>query len=148
MITRDPEFRDRVEHAFATGTCFHCAKPIVNGQARYTITNSHWDCWMEAGGRAVAELQAQLREESRGEDADAPDRWELARANGGYFVHLVNIRTRTAACGHAPKDGAKRMRQRGKWMQPHASVIAATCKRCLAATALPRTSTAGAPSCG
>ena len=136
MITRDPEFAERVERAFATGTCFHCGRAILDGQARYTITNSHWECWQEGGGRAVAELEAALREESRAEDPDAPDRWELARANGGYFVHLVNMRTRSAACGHAPRDKAHRMRQRGKWMQPPGGVSAATCKRCIAATAL------------
>ncbi|ABF13110.1 hypothetical protein ACUXAV_005804 [Cupriavidus metallidurans] len=54
-----------------------------------------------------------------------------ARAKGGYLVHLVDLATGLALCGHKPRHTAKRMKRRSGWL-PYGAVPP-TCIKCEAA---------------
>lgn len=55
-----------------------------------------------------------------------------ARANGGYLIHLLPHVDGfgPALCGHLPKNTARMMENRGKWLILADQSIAVTCRRC------------------
>lgn len=63
-------------------------------------------------------------------------KYRKGRANGGHLIHLVNMDTFRAVCGHRPKNtkGAlfRRAKCRAKWLVPHDEDAPVTCKGCLA----------------
>ena len=52
------------------------------------------------------------------------------RANGGHLVHEVDPDTRTALCGHKPKNNNNLMKARGKWLYADSQESPITCKKC------------------
>lgn len=88
--------------------CKLCEKPVTPGEAINGATLDHWDC-SEALSRAVEADIARFAERA------APTVFELARANGGYRIHIVDNRTDVALCGHTPKNRRGRMMFRARW---------------------------------
>lgn len=123
---RDAAWDAKVEHAFATGTCFHCGNPIADGDARYTITNSHWDCYAAERDAVMAAIERYAPEgdEDAGRvpvlanpgAAPTPDGLWIVRASGRSKIHLLPADSDRSLCGHRPKRRAWRMRQRGAWL--------------------------------
>lgn len=91
------------EHVDA-GTCWLCGRTVDRAQGYHGATGAHWNC-----SKALMEQFKVLNHP----DGAAPF---LARANGGHFVHTVDPVTGVSLCGHRPKDKARQMRPRARWI--------------------------------
>lgn len=92
------------EHREA-GTCWLCGGQVERSQGYHGATGVHWTC-----SDALTTRFAAL---NHSESAAL----FLARANGGFFVHTVDPVTGSSLCGHKPKDTARHMRPRGRWLR-------------------------------
>ncbi len=85
------------------GTCWLCGGRVERAQGYHGATGAHWEC-----SKALTTQYARLTHSD-----STPF---LARANGGFFVHTVDPVTGTSLCGHKPKDTARQMRPRARWI--------------------------------
>ncbi|MPQ69227.1 hypothetical protein [Pseudomonas sp. MWU12-2323] len=129
LIAQREARRANIEAHIDAGTCHICGKPVVNGAAIHGPTGAHWDCH----GGPVAPVSTVPHKVSPRQFDIHP---RMARANGGSLVHFVIQVTGTSLCGHKPKDTARHMQQRGKWLvwKDDATVPAhmKQCQKCLA----------------
>nr|WP_315593843.1 hypothetical protein [uncultured Cupriavidus sp.] len=91
------------EHRDA-GTCWLCGGQVERAQGYHGATGAHWAC-----SKALMTQFAALNHTEKSTPI-------LARANGGFFVHTVDPVTRASLCGHKPKDTARQMRPRARWI--------------------------------
>lgn len=104
MARNDRYFGKTIAEHVDAGTCWLCGQPVDRGQGYHGATGAHWIC-----SKALTNQFKALNDP----EAAAPF---LARANGGYFVHTVDPVTGASLCGHKPKDTARQMRPRARWI--------------------------------
>lgn len=109
MANGDRYFGKTIAEHFDDGSCWLCGEVVDRARGYHGATGAHWEC--------TSALTKQY--ESLSETPSAKP--FLARANGGHFVHTVDPISGAALCGHRPKDTARRMRPRARWI-PVASV--------------------------
>lgn len=125
MMPKDDRYFGKTiaEHRDA-GTCWLCGGEVERAQGYHGATGAHWTCC-----KALTTQFAALTH-----SCSQPF---LARANGGFFVHNVDPVTGASLCGHRPKDTARQMRSRGRWIRlqrvprgykrcPHCARVAAS----------------------
>jgi hypothetical protein len=113
---------------FDAGTCGLCDRPIVPGDAIYTLTGTHWDCHdtVTGGTRRTLALLGSVSDRAAGEGCRF-----LARAAGGHLLHTVDDASGIALCGHRLTHTAKRMRRRSRWLRyDHVPAGFARCPKC------------------
>lgn len=110
---------ERIDQCIEAGLCYICDKPVADGAALHGPTGAHWEChrppFEEVGSltSTIKELD-RLIEALNPRSTDTQPRMVLA--NGGHLVHFVIPSTGTSLCGHKPRDNARHMRRRGKWL--------------------------------
>jgi len=112
---RRAQWRAKIDAHRDAQTCSICGKHLDYGDGYHTTSHSHWKCWVSERDALVKKRPAGLA---------------LLVANGGVRVHAVEMSTGRALCGHKPRDTAKRMKQRGRWMK-HATADRITCDGCI-----------------
>lgn len=112
---RRDEWRAKIDAHRDAQTCSMCGKHLDYNDGYHTTSHAHWKCW-------VAETQAIF--------AQRPTGMALRVANGGVKVHAVDLSTGRALSGHKPRDTARRMKQRGRWLI-YASADRITCNGCI-----------------
>ncbi|WP_454056650.1 hypothetical protein [Cupriavidus sp. Marseille-Q8015] len=116
MPNDDRYFGKTIDEHYDTGSCWLCGKSVEYSQGYHTPTGAHWDC--------VSALRSRF-EDLATERRTVP---YLARANGGHYIHTVDPRTNASLCGHSPRDTARRMRSRGRWIEVRD--VPRGCRRC------------------
>lgn len=101
--------REEIASHIEAGTCHICEQVVDDGAAIHGPTGAHWECYsgpvLPSDSPQPAECQSKPDTHPR-----------MARANGGALVHFVILTTGVSLCGHKPKDTARHMKQRGKWL--------------------------------
>ncbi|CAG9186031.1 hypothetical protein [Cupriavidus pampae] len=105
MPTDDRYFGKTIEEHCDAGTCWLCGKAVDYSQGWHTTTGGHWSC--------VATLRREVESFAR----NARTAPYLARANGGHYIHTIDPKSDVSLCGHSPRDTARRMRSRGRWIE-------------------------------
>jgi len=109
MVKEERYFGKTIAEHFDSGSCWLCGEDVDRSKGYHGATGAHWAC--------SAALMKQDETLSRNPSL----KQFLARANGGHFVHTVDPASGASLCGHRPKDTARRMRPRARWI-PVASV--------------------------
>lgn len=109
MARDERYFGKTIAEHFDNGSCWLCGEVVDRSRGYHGATGAHWAC--------TSALTKQYEALSQTPSA----RPFLARANGGHFVHTVDPISGASLCGHRPRDTARRMRPRARWI-PVASV--------------------------
>lgn len=102
---RKEEFRELIDRHIDAGTCYLCGKPVADGEPRHSVTGSHWDCMQDL----------KVATQPPKPDTNETRLHALARANGGFLIHVVDRENGVALCGHAPKSRTRMSRAGWKW---------------------------------
>ncbi|WP_354678327.1 hypothetical protein [Cupriavidus plantarum] len=105
MSRDDRYFGKTIDEHCDAGTCWLCGKDVDYSQGWHTTTGGHWNC--------VATLRRHV-ETLIGSARTDP---YLARANGGHYIHTIDPASGASLCGHSPRDTARRMTRRGRWIE-------------------------------
>lgn len=106
------------------GICWLCHQPVLEGQARHGSNGGHWEC-----NEKLDEDMAAIFGKTEARETGL----YKARAAGGGLFHMVDKATGAALCGHKPKNNARHMRDRGRWI-PIKDEYPVTCRGCIKAS--------------
>lgn len=114
-VAERDEWRANIHRHMDRGTCYLCGKVADPSKGLHGATGAHWACSQALTASAFGAQETGTY---------------VARANGGYRIHIVDAATGRALCGHKPKDTARQMTTRGRWLKYVDQSTEPTCMTC------------------